>query len=200
MKTLTRRTALAAVPALAATPLLAVGASFPDDPYIRLYRRHETTYAAYDAAWVSQDEAEGRRFHPSAPGYVRSPSVNVFGRYHCTSVEGIREHCQPVRPDGPFVKERDRLIADLEAQQAEHQKARRAAGLTELDRAVERLHSQWRELREQISTAPANSLQGVLLKVRELDRAVTQGQAEWDDELARTTVADLERLVAGRSS
>ncbi len=200
MKTLTRRAALAAVPALAVTPLLAAGASSSDDPYIRLYRRHETAYAAFDAAWVSRDEAEDKRFHRGAPGYVPSPSVYVFGRYHCMSVEGIREHCQPAMSAGPSAKERDRLIADLEAQQVAYQRAREAAGLGELDRAVERLRGQWGELRQQISTSPANSLEGVLLKVRELERGITQGEAEWDEELAQTAVADLERLVAGGAS
>lgn len=199
MKTLTRRTALAAVPALAATPLLAAGVPFSaDDPYIRLYQRYSRVYAVYDAAWVARDEAEGQRFRRGAPGYAPSPSVNVFGRYHCMSVEGIREYCQPVRSGGPSAKERDRLIADLEAQQVEYQKAREVAGLGELDRAVDRLRGQWRELREQISTTPANSLQGVLLKVREMERSITQGDCEWDKELAQTAVADFERLVAGR--
>ena len=61
---------------------------------------------------------------------------------------------------------------------------------------MERLSDQWHELREQISITPANSVKGVLFKVRELAKSATEGKFVWGDELAQTTVADLERLVA----
>lgn len=206
MKTLSRREALrasASALALASIPVAAIAAlpvEHPDSALLALEAEWHAATKAESAASVAVDEAEGstpgdergdawhRAMHPAA--------VVIGGRWYCPSENEIAWHCQPLDPNGPSVRQRDKLIARMRRNVAEHKRARAEVGLTPLYDAYDAVRHRRDELAWAIIDAQAATYAGVAVKARIMQADCEHGETDETPRFLASIIADLERLAA----
>lgn len=92
-------------------------------------------------------------------------------------------------PDHPDVE-----ILALEAKLDEADQAGRVAAEASDEEAEKAANERWREALRQIAALPACTVDGVAVKARRLIEVIEHGPTEFDEQVARTALADLERL------
>ncbi len=163
------------------------------DPLVAL--EHELIEAdkAEGRAAAALDDAESETW--LGKGYPIVAAVEA-GKYYCVTEPELRERC---REQGMEADE-ERLVGTFRERQAAYRKGRVEAGLKPLDDALAAASAHYSRHREMIATTPAQTVEGVAVKVRLLADSAENGSTGVEGEATRTALEALERLARRTAS
>ncbi len=197
---ITRRKALATVPAVAATVAMPAVAAFPslgDDPVVALEAELHQTDTAWNAAIEAIENAELAQSKLWRGPDMKYPSPHVvIGNQGCSSEEEVRRCAVPTyggyrASDAEIAK----ALKVFRRREKKYLAARERHGLAELETAREQAEARYYDVLEAFATTVPTTLAGIAAKVRELKEAAEDGQGHYDGEIAETALEGIERLA-----
>ncbi len=197
---ISRRRALATIGAGAAatatgTAALAVSPDHPDAALLALERELREADEAEGIAALAVDRAESALSNPPTSHPVIAVKVGSF--WGCTSEDQIRWACD----NQDFSQaECDQLVAQYHEEEAARKAEREPLGLAPLDDALKVAGDRWKNVRRQIATTPANSVEGAAVKFRLVMEGLENGSTGWEEISGHMALETLERLVRGAGS
>ena len=173
-------TGIAAVPAIASTP--------DDGEIVALYAEYQAAEAEWDSLNKAMNDAQGAWY--ASADHRRGDRIVTLWGHECFDEDDIEAFaCDD--------DERDAAVAALRRKLAASDTASAQYGVPQAEAAEEAAAAREGELLERVADAPANTLEGVAIKLRLIvEEARIEGR-ETSERLAETALATVERLMGG---